>query len=203
VVVPYAEWLAQRVVLSRPSHLRLFDRLLRSIEASAWLHQFQRPRDAQGRIIATVADCAVACRAMERALQAGAKELTGKREEVLEALARLSREAQDGWVSLRQVAKEVGRSPGTVRKHLRALVRKGYAAAAGDGGPFRPEAEPPEASPLPTAAELAAAFPHLAAVAPGSGDGNAPFSDEVEELLEEELGLYLDQYRTEPVALSH
>jgi DNA-binding transcriptional ArsR family regulator len=149
--------------------LRLFDRLLRCIEASAWLHQLQRERDGEGRIVSTIADYAIARRVMERAFKAGARELTDKQAEVLEALSRLSAETQEGWVPLRQVARELGKSPGTVRKHLQALVRRGYVATMGKGGPFKPEAEPPEASPLPTPEELAEAFPHLRGVAMSPG----------------------------------
>jgi DNA-binding transcriptional ArsR family regulator len=169
VVVPFGVWLAERVPLSRPPHLRLFDRLLRCIEASAWLHQLQRERDGEGRIVSTIADYAIARRVMERAFKAGARELTDKQAEVLEALSRLSAETQGGWVPLRQVARELGKSPGTVRKHLQALVRRGYVATMGKGGPFKPEAEPPVASPLPTPEELAEAFPHLRGVAMSPG----------------------------------
>ena len=169
VVVPFAGLLAERVPVTRPSHLRLFDRLLRCIEASAWLHQLQRERDGEGRIVASIADYAIARRVMERAFEAGAKELTGRQEEALAALSRLSLEADDGGVPLRQVARELGKSPGTVRKHLQALARKGYVASAGKGGPYKPDGEPPHACRPPTPEELAAAFAEAGGVAMSPG----------------------------------
>lgn len=178
VTVPYAEWLADRIPDRLPKVLRLTDRLLTAIKASAWLHQRQRPRDDAGRIVATIADFAVARAVFEKAFEIDLSGLTQRQREVLEALRAVweERPAPDHWVSARRVAKHLGKNPGTAAVHLKALFKKGYIIAkeGGRGWGYQPdpEAEPPEAEGLPTVEELAGAYPDLAEswVDPLTGD---------------------------------
>jgi DNA-binding transcriptional ArsR family regulator len=178
VAVPYAAWVADRIPDRLPKVLRLTDRLLTAIKASAWLHQQQRPRDDAGRIVATVADYAVARAVFEKAFEVDLSGLTQRQREVLEALRAVWEEkpVPDHWVSARRVAKHLGKNPGTAAVHLKALFKKGYIIAkeGGRGWGYQPdpEVEPPEAESLPTAEDLAKAYPDLAGswVDPLTGD---------------------------------
>jgi hypothetical protein len=62
IVIPFAEPLAEKYVCERPEARRAFGQLCGMIEASALLHQFQRQLDADGCIIATLADYELAAR---------------------------------------------------------------------------------------------------------------------------------------------
>lgn len=53
VIIPYAEQLAEMFPTSEERYMRDFDKVLTLIKASALLHQYQRERDKEGRIIAT------------------------------------------------------------------------------------------------------------------------------------------------------
>jgi DNA-binding transcriptional ArsR family regulator len=181
VTVPYAEWLADHIPDRLPKVLRLTDRLLTAIKASAWLHQRQRPRDGAGRIVATVADYAAVRAVFDKAFEVDLSGLTVRQREVLEALRAVWEEkpAPDHWVSARRVAKHLGKNPGTAAVHLKALFKKGYIIAkeGGRGWAYQPdpEVEPPKAEGLPAVEELAEAYPHLAEswVDPLTGDVRA------------------------------
>jgi hypothetical protein len=75
VIVPFSGKLAEKFPKKRVEARRAFPHLLSLIQASALLHQFQRERDDQGRVIAVRADYALAIRLlsepMERAVGGG------------------------------------------------------------------------------------------------------------------------------------
>lgn len=56
VIIPYAPDLVSAIPCTRPESRRAFDHLLNLIRACALLHQYQRPTDDEGRILADVAD---------------------------------------------------------------------------------------------------------------------------------------------------
>jgi hypothetical protein len=174
VTVPYAEWLADHIPDRLPKVLRLTERLLMAIKASAWLHQRQRPRDGAGRIVATVADFAAVRAVFNEAFKVDLSGLTQRQRETLEALRALWEEnpRPDHWVSIRRVSKRLGKNPGTVAGHLKALAKRGFIAAGERGFQPDPDAGPPEAEGLPTIEELAGAYPDLAGswVDPLTGD---------------------------------
>jgi hypothetical protein len=60
VVIPFAQRLAELMPDRRVEARRVFSHLLNVIAASALLHQYQRDRDDDGRVLATDADYAVA-----------------------------------------------------------------------------------------------------------------------------------------------
>ncbi|MCI0351196.1 MAG: hypothetical protein L0Z53_17370 [Acidobacteriales bacterium] len=62
VVVPYSDRLASLFPVERPEARRSFGQLLSMVQALALLHQFQRETDAEGRIVADLADYEVARR---------------------------------------------------------------------------------------------------------------------------------------------
>jgi hypothetical protein len=56
VVIPFAEWIAERFDVERVEARRAFTHLLSMIQASALLHQFQRQLDGNSRIVASADD---------------------------------------------------------------------------------------------------------------------------------------------------
>jgi len=56
VVIPFAKLLSNRFPTHKPESRRAFTHLLSLIKAVAVLHQFQRERDDEGRILATLDD---------------------------------------------------------------------------------------------------------------------------------------------------
>ena len=56
VVVPYANELAQLFPVDEERHMRDFDKVIGLVKTSALWHQYQRPRDEQGRVIAAAQD---------------------------------------------------------------------------------------------------------------------------------------------------
>jgi hypothetical protein len=68
--IPYAGELAEKMPASKIEARRVISQVLATIEAVALLHQFQRDRDYQGRLIATREDYTVARRLLLGPLQA-------------------------------------------------------------------------------------------------------------------------------------
>lgn len=60
VRIPFASLLGEKFPCHRPEARRAFDQLCSMIQASALLHQLQRPTDDEGQLIATLADYEVA-----------------------------------------------------------------------------------------------------------------------------------------------
>jgi len=134
-----------------PKELRLAVRLRRTIEASAFLHQLQRPRDANGAIVATEEDYAIARRALYRAFATALSDLTPRQREVLQTLHSLD----DGsGVSRADLAEALNMDKGSVRKYLKVLQRKGYAAQDAATGKWRALEQPDVECVLPERLDL-------------------------------------------------
>ena len=186
VVMPYAHWLADRLpVQAMAARLtRDFDGLLAIIEASSILHQRQRSRDDEGRIVASVADYAVAVSTIGRAFELAANDSITERQRDVYELVKLKKEA----VSVSAVARELGIHPSNASRHLRALAAKGFLINSNAGEKGKPATYevatplPEKQHVLPPWQDLAAAFPDLAAdyVDPISGEvcvcNTRPFS---------------------------
>ena len=56
VIIPFARQLAEQFPVEQERYLRDFDKVLLLIKASALLHQYQRPKDEKGRIVAQPED---------------------------------------------------------------------------------------------------------------------------------------------------
>jgi hypothetical protein len=85
-VVPYAERLAE-MMPARPLRLRRdFPRLLQLIKTCALLHQLQRTRDGQGRVVADLADYAMVRELVAPIFLRAVRGLTEKTTELVEAL---------------------------------------------------------------------------------------------------------------------
>lgn len=85
VAIPYAEFLAQRFPAQKRRARRDFPRLLKLIAASAFLHQNQRGRDWDGRIVADVADYFYATRLAGEFFRQTMEGLPPRTLEILEA----------------------------------------------------------------------------------------------------------------------
>jgi len=131
------------------------------------LHQRQRPQDANGRIVATVADYAIVSLlfgdAFRGAMSGG---LTTAQREAVETVRSLS-VANNGVVSYSAVAKALGIDESSAHRRLRAPLKLGY-VVNDETREFHParlrpgDPLPDEAPPLPAADELREAFPGLA-----------------------------------------
>ena len=189
VMIPYAEQLAG---LTRPTMVRYrrdFGALLNLVAAHALLHQATRAVDAQGRVVATVADYA----AIRPLLAAGMEEAAGKApsenaRRVVEAIAallaapsspdppagRLGRRAairstgKDVTISARALGERLGLDDMTALRAVRAAIDAGYLVNQ-ETRPRVPmrlamgtrKLAEPDDSTLPTAEALAASWlPH-------------------------------------------
>ncbi|MBI4337457.1 MAG: hypothetical protein HY683_06480 [Chloroflexi bacterium] len=170
VVVPFGRWLAERLPVDAmaPRLSRDFDTLLAVVEASALLHQRQRRRAGQGKIIATVADYGMAFATVGRAFDLASNDAVSERQrQAVEAVRAMCEADGQPQASVRAVADRIGLHPSNAGRHLRAAADKGFLVNQNAGEKGRPAAYvigAPLPSPrglLPTWEELADAFPDL------------------------------------------
>jgi hypothetical protein len=114
-----------------PVELRIFKRLLASIRASAFLHQLQRPQDADGYVLATKDDYRIARRALAASFETATGDLTPRQREVWGVLHRL------GAATLGEIARETGMRKPNARRMLKVLADKGYIAQDPATGNYR------------------------------------------------------------------
>jgi hypothetical protein len=176
VVVPFATWLAEQLPVEAIAArlTRDFDALLAVVEASAMLHQCQRNRDEVGRIVATVADYAIAVATIGESFRLAANDSITARQRDIYGVVK----SEENGISVRAVAQQVGIHPSSASRHLRALAVKGFLIDShgdekGKAASYRVGAPlPEEREVLPLTEDLAATFPGLAAnhVDPVSGN---------------------------------
>jgi hypothetical protein len=106
-----------------PVELRIFKRLLASIRASAFLHQLQRPVDADGYVLATQDDYRIARRALATAFETATGDLTPRQRETWQAVRDL--QGVDG-ATLSDIAGALGINKKAARERLKSLIAKGY-----------------------------------------------------------------------------
>ncbi|NPV08052.1 MAG: MarR family transcriptional regulator [Anaerolineae bacterium] len=161
VTIPYALDLAS---LCNPAAVRLrrdFGALLNLIKAHAILHQTQRERDAQGRIVATLADYAAVYELVADLVSEGVQATVSPTvRETVEAVVELSHGGEDP-VSVGRLADLLGLDKSTVSRRVRVATELGYLVNLEDrrGKPARllPGEDLPEEKPiLPTPQTLAA-----------------------------------------------
>jgi hypothetical protein len=132
VVIPYAE----RIEIPR-SPLRIrrdAKRLLDVIRVIAWLHQHQRERDAESRILATKEDFQEALRLVSESLRRAWKTLTPSEEAVLCAIRELPEPLRSNGFKRRELNVK-GVSDRTVKEVLKSLAETGYLDCDGRRGP--------------------------------------------------------------------
>jgi len=122
VVIPYAE----RLVDLAPWDRTRLDYLFDVVSVVAWLHQYQRGRDGQGRIIATPADLYMAIRLSWPTLMQSLMQLPERLKKCWKILPN-SMEA-DG-ATTKEIALKLRLSQSTVRQYLSDLVNLNYAVS--------------------------------------------------------------------------
>jgi len=156
VVVPFAQYLAEHI---RPCAVRLrrdFKSLLRLIETHALLHQCSRPRDEQGRIVASAEDY-FAVRELIADLIAHGVDATVPKT-MRETVAVVQAADQEDGITVKQVAKAIRLDRSAAQRRLRATQERGYISNIEDkrGRPARfilAEPLPDESELLPKALE--------------------------------------------------
>jgi hypothetical protein len=156
VVIPYAHKLADMIPATAVRMRRDFAQLLTVIQAIALLHQCQRERDKQGRIIATLDDYAAARWLLEEVFTATVHETTPAMRQTVEAVARLSKDSST--VTEHELAKELGLAKSTISYRVRRAVKAGFLVnhTSQRGAPAQLVigAPIPDGCPLPTTKEL-------------------------------------------------
>ena len=120
VLIPYAEALVDVADWDRTRLGHLFD----LISIVAWLHQYQRPRDEEGRVIALPQDLYIALRLGWRTLMQSLLKLPERLRRVYELLPS---DVDGPGKTARELALELGLSQDTVREYLRDLRAMGHA----------------------------------------------------------------------------
>jgi DNA primase len=132
VVIPYTE----RIEIPR-SPLRIrrdARRLIDVVRVIAWLHQHQRERDAEGRILATEKDFTEALRLVSESLRRAWQTLTPSEEAVLSAIKELPESLRSQGFKRRNLNVK-GVSDRTVKEALRSVAETGYLDCDGRLGP--------------------------------------------------------------------
>jgi hypothetical protein len=133
VAIPYA---GRIVIPSTPLRIRRdARRLIDVVRVIAWLYQYQRQRDAEGRILATEEDFHEALALVSESLRRAWQTLTPAEEKVLEAIRRLpeTQRTRNGFKRRELKVKEV--SDRSVKEVLKSLTETGYLDSDGSRGP--------------------------------------------------------------------
>jgi Mn-dependent DtxR family transcriptional regulator len=130
VVIPFADKLTfpSTWMRTRRDHARF----LNLIEVSAFLHQYQRPKQ-DGAILATVSDYEIAYNLAAQVLTDTFADLKRPLREAYGHIRRLSEQRQ-GTVTRREIREALGLADSTVRGWLAELVELEYLTAVDGGG---------------------------------------------------------------------
>lgn len=124
VVIPFAERLAEQFPAEPLEVRRAFGHVTSLIQTSALLHQFQRQRDEQGRIVAQPEDYWLARLLLGDVL---ARSLGQQPADALRRFVeRLGNVGLSGDYSTQELAKALTLSERTVREHLNELLKLGH-----------------------------------------------------------------------------
>jgi len=120
VEIPFEHFLAKVLPVGKNRILRDYDKIIGLIKASALLHQFQREKTPDGKIIATIEDYRIVYE-LQDVITPAISELTKKQEEFLNWLVpeKSHEEVKDYWKS-----RKASRS--TVYRWLKNLINSGY-----------------------------------------------------------------------------
>ena len=125
-VIPFAPALAEHMP-RRPLRLRRdFDRLLGLIQIIAILHQRQRERDPERRVVATLADYAMASRLVEPAFRAAVHGVTQKTLDLVAALRDiLAERGTDATASYPDLMARTGKRKAFLSRWLKPAIEAG------------------------------------------------------------------------------
>ena len=174
VVIPYAEWLADRTPDTPVRMRRDFQRLLAFIETVSLFHQEQRVKwETEGaRVVqAGLEDYYIAHALVGGTFIANSQGLSQRAAQLAEAVGHLRSRKLDGEggpasVTVAELARYLDTTDSTVRRWLKPAVNHGWVeeveeARGSKGGRYAPGKAMPDHSPLPSVEELAEAFPEL------------------------------------------
>jgi hypothetical protein len=132
VVVPYATRLEvpNGIIRIRRDTRRVLD----VIRVIAWLHQYQRCLDDQGRIIATEDDFTKAIQLVQDSLTRAWKTLTPAEEKVMDTIGQLPEVSQRQGFKRRDLGVH-GLPDRTIKQALKSLTQTGYLDCDGRPGP--------------------------------------------------------------------
>jgi len=187
VTIPYAATLAELVPADHVRMRRDFRQLLTMIEGMAVLHQCQRERDADGRIVATLEDYGHTRTLLRDVFQVAAS--GGVTPEVRQTVVAVHRIYDDKPLTKQAIADALGLSKDTAWYRIKRAISLGYLAneETGKGRPakIRPaDALPDDRPALPTVEELEARVSDRPIT-----DSTIQPSDPNEPWLEPELGV--------------
>jgi hypothetical protein len=132
VIIPYADRIE---IPSSPIRIRReARRLVDVVRVVAWLHQHQRERDDQGRILAAEDDFATALWLVSESLMRAWRTLTPAEETVLRAIRSLAEPLQKNGFRRRDL-KVPGVSDRRIKEVLKSLTDTGYLDCDGRAGP--------------------------------------------------------------------
>jgi hypothetical protein len=127
VVIPFASMLAERVPPIAVRLRRDFGALLSLIRAHALLHRGHRGRDAQGRIVATVADYAAVYHLVEGLFAEGLEATVPKTvRETVEAVKECLDDTGAAAISMTALARELELDKNSVHHRVRKAITAGY-----------------------------------------------------------------------------
>jgi hypothetical protein len=161
VVIPYAEQIAARAAKLAVRQRRDFSAVLNLVRSHALLQQASRPRDAEGRIVATLEDYEVAYELIIDVISEGAQaSVKPEVRAAVEAVRELD-QPDAPPVTYRRVAEALGIDPSAAQRRCQVALHDGYLvnrqlmryrpAILGVGDPL-----PADLSVLPRPEELAA-----------------------------------------------
>jgi len=126
VVLPYARVLAGLIPPVAPRLRRDFTALMGLIRAHALLHQENRDRDADGRIVATLEDYAIVRELVLDLLSEGVEAgVSDTVRETVEAIERLHGDTHEEVASTK-AARELGLDKSTTYRRIQAAIQLGY-----------------------------------------------------------------------------
>jgi head-tail adaptor/5S rRNA maturation endonuclease (ribonuclease M5) len=127
VTIPFAHELAENASARAVRLRRDFGKVLTLIQAHAMLHQAHRERDAQGRIVATLADYAAVYALVKGPISEGVEASVSETvRETVAAVAELTADTEGATVSITQLAARMNLDKGTVSRRVRVARGLGY-----------------------------------------------------------------------------
>jgi hypothetical protein len=164
VVIPFAEDLAELTDTSAVRVRRDFPQLLSLLEASAFLHQRQRERDARGRVIASQEDYELVYRLVHETFRAAAGALTEAQRTAVNAVVEAYTETK-APVTVGQVAKRLGLDPSSARRRLERPIEAGHV------GNLAVKGKPYQLKPGDPLIEIGGAIPEPTVLFAAGGEG--------------------------------
>jgi hypothetical protein len=135
VVIPYGRKIAEVFPTLEERHHRDFDKVMTLIRSSALFHQYQRPLDNRGRVIAARADYEIVYRLRDLVSQS-VSQVPDHLITFLAAAKQLTKVHGDQmtYPAKGDVMRHLGVSVETVNRYVRACVEKDWLETTGRGG---------------------------------------------------------------------